>query len=76
MVEKERGPCDYQFENIKCGTRIFRVPVIDNTFSGKVIENSFKTSETKQAGTERQPRSKKPVYTHFLSIPVSTEEIK
>jgi hypothetical protein len=53
------------------------VPVVDNIATGKVIENSFKTNESQQqAAPQRLPRGKKPVYTHFLSIPVNTDEIK
>jgi hypothetical protein len=41
MVDSaKRGPCDYQFENIRVSGRIYRVPVIDNTQVGKVIENT------------------------------------
>ena len=41
MVDGKKGPCDYQFENIRVGGRMYRVPVIDNQSIGKVIENTL-----------------------------------
>jgi hypothetical protein len=74
----KRGPCDYQFENIRVSGRIYRVPVIDNTQVGKVIENlvpvqkSTSNQDTAAGKDRREERGKKMNYTHFLSIPIDS----